>query len=399
MSQMAATLRWQRQTPFWRHAVFVGLAGGVVAIYLSLVGIVPTFDQRPLVSGVVSLGQAFILGTMILSGYVAARGARARPLQSVLAGALAGLLTGVVLSLMIIVARAADLRSMFVHASDRLYDVLTLGQGADSFWIPAVGGLLLGALAGTIAVLPPVLQRSIAAGAVSLTALGLFAGLLRTPLLNSPFASVGRLMFASEGVTLFGAAVALAGSLGAGVGAAIGGRLGGRRGGLIGGVLGGTAGALVGGVLGNDAATTIGLARPQAAAVGAVLGGALGVAGGALVGGYAARQANRAQLNERYGALAETPRRMLLLPVLVAGLLLVAALPHGFGQFFAQVVALVAIYILMGLGLNITLGLAGLLDLGFVAFFAVGAYTVGLLTSTGPLGIADLPYWAAVPFA
>ena len=44
---------------------------------------------------------------------------------------------------------------------------------------------------------------------------------------------------------------------------------------------------------------------------------------------------------------------------------------------------LVALYVLMGLGLNITLGLAGLLDLGFVAFFAVGAYTVGLLTSTG----------------
>jgi branched-chain amino acid transport system permease protein len=53
----------------------------------------------------------------------------------------------------------------------------------------------------------------------------------------------------------------------------------------------------------------------------------------------------------------------------------------------------------MGLGLNITLGLAGLLDLGFVAFFAVGAYTIGLLTSTGELGIAQLPFWVALPFA
>ena len=75
------------------------------------------------------------------------------------------------------------------------------------------------------------------------------------------------------------------------------------------------------------------------------------------------------------------------------------ALPLGLGPFFAQVVAFVALYILMGLGLNITLGLAGLLDLGFVAFFAVGAYTVGLLTSTGPMGLAELPFWAAVPFA
>ena len=74
-------------------------------------------------------------------------------------------------------------------------------------------------------------------------------------------------------------------------------------------------------------------------------------------------------------------------------------LPFAFGQNFAQVIVLVAIYILMGLGLNITLGLAGLLDLGFVAFFAVGAYTVGLLTSTSPFGIADWSFWVAVPFA
>jgi branched-chain amino acid transport system permease protein len=55
--------------------------------------------------------------------------------------------------------------------------------------------------------------------------------------------------------------------------------------------------------------------------------------------------------------------------------------------------------VLMGFGLNITLGLAGLLDLGFVAFFAVGAYTVGLMTSTAEYGLLDWPFWAAVPFA
>ncbi|MDO8484259.1 MAG: branched-chain amino acid ABC transporter permease, partial [Candidatus Limnocylindrales bacterium] len=43
--------------------------------------------------------------------------------------------------------------------------------------------------------------------------------------------------------------------------------------------------------------------------------------------------------------------------------------------------------------------LAGLLDLGFVAFFAVGAYTVALLTSTAEYGIAGWSFWQAVPFA
>jgi branched-chain amino acid transport system permease protein len=53
----------------------------------------------------------------------------------------------------------------------------------------------------------------------------------------------------------------------------------------------------------------------------------------------------------------------------------------------------------MGLGLNITLGFAGLLDLGFVAFYAIGAYTVGLLTSYGPFGLQHISFWVAVPIA
>ncbi|MGH2396002.1 MAG: branched-chain amino acid ABC transporter permease, partial [bacterium] len=64
-----------------------------------------------------------------------------------------------------------------------------------------------------------------------------------------------------------------------------------------------------------------------------------------------------------------------------------------------QVLVVVGLYTLMGLGLNLEVGLAGLLDLGFVAFFAIGAYTVGLLISEGPLGIAHWSFWAAVPVA
>ena len=39
------------------------------------------------------------------------------------------------------------------------------------------------------------------------------------------------------------------------------------------------------------------------------------------------------------------------------------------------------LYVLLALGLNIVVGYAGLLDLGFVAFFAIGAYMFGLLAS------------------
>ena len=50
-------------------------------------------------------------------------------------------------------------------------------------------------------------------------------------------------------------------------------------------------------------------------------------------------------------------------------------------DFFMFGLTIGGVYVLMGMGLNLELGLAGLLDLGFVAFFAVGAYTTALLTS------------------
>jgi branched-chain amino acid transport system permease protein len=54
----------------------------------------------------------------------------------------------------------------------------------------------------------------------------------------------------------------------------------------------------------------------------------------------------------------------------------------------------VLIYVMLGWGLNVVVGLAGLLDLGYVAFYAVGAYTFGLLTSD--LGFT---FWEALPFS
>ena len=74
-------------------------------------------------------------------------------------------------------------------------------------------------------------------------------------------------------------------------------------------------------------------------------------------------------------------------------------LPAVAGSYVGQVLMLVGLYILMGMGLNLEVGLAGLLDLGFVAFFAVGAYTTALLTADAPHALAHLSYWAAMPIA
>jgi branched-chain amino acid transport system permease protein len=58
-----------------------------------------------------------------------------------------------------------------------------------------------------------------------------------------------------------------------------------------------------------------------------------------------------------------------------------------------------AYFVLLALGLNVVVGFAGLLDLGYVGFFAVGAYTVALLTSPDSRFHTDWPWLAAVPVA
>lgn len=77
-------------------------------------------------------------------------------------------------------------------------------------------------------------------------------------------------------------------------------------------------------------------------------------------------------------------------------LLLAAAIiwPFFSGRSSVDIATLVMIYIMLGLGLNIVVGFAGLLDLGFVGFYAVGAYTYALLYHWAGWG-----FWEALPFS
>ena len=93
-------------------------------------------------------------------------------------------------------------------------------------------------------------------------------------------------------------------------------------------------------------------------------------------------------------AEAARSKRIATLALLVALVLL----PQVLGVFLSNVMDQVGIFVLMALGLNIVVGFAGLLDLGYVAFFAIGAYVTAILTSTGDLGLG-MSFWLAVPVA
>ena len=62
-------------------------------------------------------------------------------------------------------------------------------------------------------------------------------------------------------------------------------------------------------------------------------------------------------------------------------LLVLPVLFQQAGNFWVRILDMALLYVLLALGLNIVVGYAGLLDLGYVAFYAVGAYTLGLLAS------------------
>jgi branched-chain amino acid transport system permease protein len=69
-------------------------------------------------------------------------------------------------------------------------------------------------------------------------------------------------------------------------------------------------------------------------------------------------------------------------------------LPQVTGRYGQDVAINVLIYVCLGLGLNIVVGLAGMLDLGYIAFYGVGAYTYGLLSIH-----YHLSFWLALPVA
>ncbi|WP_426140578.1 high-affinity branched-chain amino acid ABC transporter permease LivM [Pseudomonas sp. DWP3-1-2] len=80
---------------------------------------------------------------------------------------------------------------------------------------------------------------------------------------------------------------------------------------------------------------------------------------------------------------------------IILALIMVALVWPFFGSRGAvDIATLILIYVMLGLGLNIVVGLAGLLDLGYVGFYAVGAYSYALLSHYFGLG-----FWICLPIA
>jgi len=140
-------------------------------------------------------------------------------------------------------------------------------------------------------------------------------------------------------------------------------------------------------------------------------GGALGirthfdwvaVAGGAVFAGRLALRALQQLYRTRptgrawvLSSLAAWGNRQVM-PITLLGIGFAVALPFlpFSSRYLIDLGTTVLIYVMLGWGLNVVVGLAGLLDLGYVAFYAVGAYTFGLLARD-----LDFTFWEALPFS
>jgi len=320
-------------TPTQRLAGFrLGLIGGVCLVLLSLIGMVQAFNQREIVSDVISMGQTLLLFTSAFIAYMAVKRTSSRSAGPVLAaGVTAGLVMAAVLALLILLGKTVNLRQVFINASPALFNLLLFHQEnlTAGIGLMLLSGALIGFLAGLLNLLPELWRRALITGFCTLAAVGMLQDLI-APIIGAwgPFAVLSDWLFSGNGLSIGGAV----------------------------------------GLFCVAAATT------------------------------AFWSTHRLAVTRRVQAMEPGPKRNLKLVAILAAAVVLLILPHALGLFLSEVLTIVGLYVLLGLGLNIVVGFAGLLDLGCVAFFAIGSYTVAILTSP-ELGFFSLTFWQSLPFA
>ena len=102
------------------------------------------------------------------------------------------------------------------------------------------------------------------------------------------------------------------------------------------------------------------------------------------------KKINRALTEPFMQRILREPR--FLYPLSLAVFVFAIAFPFFFSAYQTNIMTTALMYVVLGLGLNIVVGVAGLLDLGYVAFYAVGAYTYALLNMHFHMG-----FWTVLP--
>ena len=321
----------------WRKALQLGLIGGLVGVLIALVGMVEEFNQRDIIAGVLTMGWTLLFLSVLVTAYFAAD--HATPDRGV-SGILAGGIAGLVFSVVM---------SLLVIAVDNLNLRPIFVNASPSlvhiltFESETVKGLMLlmvvGTVVGALGGVIYILPASVRSAVLLGVSVVAFLGLMQE-ILQVTMRSVP---VVDDALTwMFG------------------------RG------------------------TEKGLSAAGAIVVFLVV-----------TVGNLLWQGNSSQVQDRFAKLPIKNQKSIRWLLYGLVILLVLYLPAILGLYLTEVINVTGLMILMGLGLNIVVGFAGLLDLGYVAFYAIGAYTVGVLTNlSGELTWAvGMNFWLALPVA
>jgi branched-chain amino acid transport system permease protein len=318
-----------------RKTINMGLIAGAIALSLSMIGVIDSFNQRFIITDYLTLGQLLLFGTALLAGFLAVNQLNDTPIPTrLLHGGLAGVLSAVpIFGLLLLTLVWETIRDSFINVKPDLISVLTLNNES-----VVVGGLLLilsfavlGIVGVGFSLLPTRWQRPIftslgwAVGAGTMS--DILVGVLRPRLSSDAL----RNMFGRSGLQLVPFLLLFV---------------------LL---------------------TAVFFWWQQ--------------------GGQVRYQTVR----RNWTPAQRKNSRRVTISLLVLFFLI---LPSLLGVYLSEIFNEVGRFILMGLGLNIAIGLAGLLDLGYVTNFAVGAYVMALLTSSSEFGLNEpISFWLAVPIS
>ena len=381
----------------WRTILTLGLLAGALVLYAGAAGMVAAFHEREVVNDFITLGQLVLLVTPFLTAYTAAARLNARgasPAAASGSGIIIGLLTALP-SIIMLLFNSEEFRFLldyslrlmpFIAASGIAWGMARRGGSP----YRTLGGWLL------TAVLVGIVTGSLAL-------IFDIKGDLRSVLVNINRDWVDVITFDNRKELLTGILTFSLVSAGAGLAGSIfyiipstprKALFYGLSATLLVGVFGETVRLVLQENLERDALNTI-FRRDTIRQTPALILFIISTAAGLLW----ARFGQRARTDMQTIVDSEHPRTRALLSLILLAILL--ALPWMIGRTLSDVAVTIGLFVLMGLGLNIAIGLAGLLDLGYVTNYAVGAYILAVLTSIGPLGLfkGTFTFWMVIPIA
>ncbi len=332
------------------------LAGGIL-LYLALVGLLTAFVKRDIIYKTLSLSFALVLTSNFVFGYLAAkRNSRGNWGYAIGDGIMVGIVSSLMLSILVLMLDPLNMRAMFVNASPDLVKALTFSKTGEA--ILGEGSTFGGAIAS---LLPMILSATASSlvGSIMFMLPARWRKILLTGMITVIIVGTLSELFDDVITNIF---------------------------------------ALLGGKKAAKSLLKVFFARKGLSISGAIYAFVLS-AGLSFLWGW-----RGSTVKERFGELPQNSQRGIRIGTLVILFAIAIFLPQILGGYLSEILVTVAIFTLMGFGLNIVVGFAGLLDLGYVAFFAIGAYTMGVLTSTQLSQTTQLSgfgwnFWMALPFA